>query len=124
MPQQWLAHTTAPGVASDDRRRLDLVIYGATPLGGAICCDATLVLPLRRDGTPHAGAQLSHAGRRGRSREVENAGFAPIGGYTGVRSNAPSHQINGLLGASGVREHNIKVVLGCRDKGMGIMLRD
>ena len=49
VPQQWLAHTTAPGAASDDRRRLDLVIYGATPLGEAICCDATLVSPLRRD---------------------------------------------------------------------------
>ena len=45
VPQQWLAHTTAPGVASDDRRRLDLVIYGATPLGGAVCCDATLMIP-------------------------------------------------------------------------------
>ena len=56
MPQQRFAHTTAPGVASDDRRRFDPVIYGATPLGGAICCDATLLSPLRRDGTPHAGA--------------------------------------------------------------------
>ena len=56
VPQQWLAHTTALGVASDNRRRLDLVIYGATPLGGAVCCDATLVSPLRHDGTPHAGA--------------------------------------------------------------------
>ena len=44
---------TPPGIASDDRRRLYLV-KGATPLGGAICCDATLVSPLRRDGTPHA----------------------------------------------------------------------
>ena len=35
MPQQWIANTTAPGVAADDRRRLDLVIYGATPMGGA-----------------------------------------------------------------------------------------
>ena len=29
VPQQWLAQTTAPGVAPRDRRRLDLVIYGA-----------------------------------------------------------------------------------------------
>ena len=35
------------------RRRLDLVIYGAAPLGGALCCDATLVSLLRRDGEPH-----------------------------------------------------------------------
>ena len=45
VPQQWLSNTTAPGVAPDDRRRLDLVIYGASPMGGALCCDATLVSP-------------------------------------------------------------------------------
>ena len=33
---------TTPGVL-DDRRRLDMVIYGVTPWGGALCCDATLV---------------------------------------------------------------------------------
>ena len=32
-----------------DRRRLDLV---AARLGEALCCDATLVAPLRRDGRP------------------------------------------------------------------------
>ena len=36
VPQQWLAHTTALQVDALDRRRLDLVIYGATPLGGAL----------------------------------------------------------------------------------------
>ena len=30
VPQQWLTRTTAPGVAPDDRRRLDLVIYIAS----------------------------------------------------------------------------------------------
>ena len=39
VPQQWLAHTTAPNVDPADRRRLDLVIYGATPLGGVFPCD-------------------------------------------------------------------------------------
>ena len=57
VPQQWLAHTTAPGVPPGNRRRLKLVIYGATPLGGALCCDATLVSPLARDGTPTAEPQ-------------------------------------------------------------------
>ena len=56
VPQQWLVNTTAPGIAPDDRRRLDLVIYGAAPLGGALCCDATLVSPLAHDGEPHPGA--------------------------------------------------------------------
>ena len=55
VPQQWLANTTAPGVAADDRRRLDFVIYGAAR-GEALCCDATLVSPVRRDGSPQAGA--------------------------------------------------------------------
>ena len=56
MRQQWLANTTAPGVAADDRRRLDFVIYGAAARGEALCCDATLVAPIRRDGSPVAGA--------------------------------------------------------------------
>ena len=42
MPQQLLLNTTTSGIAPDDRRRLDLVIYGTAPLGGALCCDATL----------------------------------------------------------------------------------
>ena len=54
VPQQWLAHTTAPNVRSDDRRRLDLVLYGTTLLGGALCV-ATLH-PCRR-----WHAQVSHS---------------------------------------------------------------
>ena len=38
------------GRASDDRRRLDMVIYGVTLWGGALSCDATLVSPVSRDG--------------------------------------------------------------------------
>ena len=70
VPQQWLTHTTAPGVAPDDRRRLDMVIYGVTPWGGALCCDATLVSPVSRDGQPQGrsadtdGAALATATRR------------------------------------------------------------
>ena len=47
VPQQWLSRTTAPAVSPDDRRRLDLVVYGATERGEALCCDATLVSPVR-----------------------------------------------------------------------------
>ena len=50
VPQQWPAQTTAPNVDAADRRRLDPVIYGATPLGGALCCDATSVSPRTRNG--------------------------------------------------------------------------
>ena len=56
IPQQRLVHTTAPGVPADDRTRLDLVVYGATPRGGALCCDAILVSPFARTGHPQPGA--------------------------------------------------------------------
>ena len=36
VPQQWLTTTAAPGVHSDDRRRLDLVVHGATAMGHAL----------------------------------------------------------------------------------------
>ena len=72
VPQHWLTYTTAPGVLASDRRRLDLVVYGATAHGGALCCDATLVSPLTRTGHPQPctaevdGAALQVAERRKR----------------------------------------------------------
>ena len=57
VPQQWLSHTSAPGVPTSDRRRLDLVVYGASPLGLALCCDATLVSPITGTSTPHPRAE-------------------------------------------------------------------
>eukprot|EP00434_Breviolum_minutum_P028296 symbB.v1.2.025033.t1/scaffold2409.1/size79984/1 len=77
VPQQWLARTTAPGVRDDDRRRLDLVVYGATRHGSALCCDVTLVSPLRANGHPQPrtaredGAALVTARRRKRDRYPE-----------------------------------------------------
>ena len=56
VPQQWLANTTVAGVQPDDRRRLDVVVHGASHTGAALCCDATLVSSLRRDGRARAGA--------------------------------------------------------------------
>ena len=64
-------------MSPDDRRRLDLVVHGATERGEALCCDATLVSPLRSDGRPHAcaadrdGVALSTAERRKRTRYPE-----------------------------------------------------
>ena len=57
VPQQWLTHTSAPGVPASDRRRLDLVVYGASPQGLALCCDATLVSPVTSEGVPHPRAE-------------------------------------------------------------------
>ena len=57
VPQQWLSHTSAPGVPTSDRRRLELVVYGASPLGLALCCDATLVSPITGTSTPHPRAE-------------------------------------------------------------------
>ena len=68
-PFERLMCTTAPGVRADDRRRLDVVIYGAAPNGSALCCDVTLVSPLTRTGgrqrsdatrPPTAGGQRPH----------------------------------------------------------------
>ncbi|OLP83776.1 hypothetical protein AK812_SmicGene35422 [Symbiodinium microadriaticum] len=75
--QQWLFATTAPRVALDDRPRLELVIFGALRMGGALCCDATLVSPLTRTGQPqpgtaaHDGAMLRVAERRKRAAYPE-----------------------------------------------------
>ena len=89
---QWLVHINAPGVPADDRRRLDLVVYGATPRGGALCCDATLVSPFARTGN-HAqpgaadtdGAVLRVAERRKRSAypELCSGGPQELGGEAG-----------------------------------------
>ena len=43
IPQQWLAHTTSPYVEPTDRRRLDLLVYGAMPSGLALCCGSPCV---------------------------------------------------------------------------------
>ena len=55
-PRQWLSHTSAPGVPTTDRRRLDLVVYGASPQGLALCCDATLDSPITGASAPHPRA--------------------------------------------------------------------
>ena len=47
VPQQWLTHTSAPGVPASDRRCL------------ALCCDATLVSPVTSEGVPHPSAEHS-----------------------------------------------------------------
>ena len=49
-------HLLAPGVSAQDRRSLDLVLYGATRLGEALCYDAALLAPLRRDSRPQPRA--------------------------------------------------------------------
>ena len=78
VPQQWLANIIPPGVAPEDRRRLDLIVYGATPNEVALCCDATLVTAPTRSGQPaHAAdsrnGELGRASRRGR-RPLERRG--------------------------------------------------
>ena len=97
VPQQWLAHTTAVGVDARDRRRLDLVIYGVSPRGEALCCDATLVSPLTRSGAPQPqasedGAALRVAERRKRATYPELLAQGPqrllvLGSEVGGRWN-------------------------------------
>ena len=99
VPQQWLCATTAPGVAPDDRRRLDLVIYGASPMGGALCCDATLVSPLTRTGpVADDGAMLRVAERRKRAAYPELTSGGPqrllvLGSEIGGRWNETAQHL-------------------------------
>ena len=46
------SHTLQPQTSEQKTVGLDLVVYGATPHGGALCCDATLASPLTRTGHP------------------------------------------------------------------------
>ena len=86
VPQQWLVNTTVRGVGPEDRRRLDLVVHGASATGTALCCDATLVSPLHRNGQARAGAAdedgvaLAEARRRKERRypELLNGGAASL----------------------------------------------
>ena len=54
-----------------------MVVYGASPLGHVLCCDATIVSPLTRNGIPHArsadhdGTRLLIAERRKKARYPE-----------------------------------------------------
>eukprot|EP00439_Symbiodinium_sp_Y106_P019261 s9450_g2.t1 len=70
VPQHWLVHTTAPGIPADDRRRLDFVLYGATRRGEALCCDVTLVSPLRADGRVQPGSRDGAAIEVARRRKL------------------------------------------------------
>ncbi|CAE6953641.1 unnamed protein product [Symbiodinium natans] len=78
-PQQWLAHTTSPNVRADDRHRLDLAIYGATPFGGP-------------------SAATRHWSRRSRARVCPSLAGGPqqlivLGTQVGGRWNAGARQL-------------------------------
>ena len=96
VPQPWLAHTTAPHVEPTDRRRLDLLIYGATPNRIALCCNATLVWPLTRTGQPQPC-------RRSRAARCRGAQTGNIPGTCGRRPAAPHR----TWGADGMVEHSV-----------------
>ena len=51
-----LRDTNIPIARPDDQRQLDMVVYGVTANGEALCCDATMVSPLTREGRPVARA--------------------------------------------------------------------
>ncbi len=77
VPQQLLRDTNAVVHNPLGRRQLDLVVYGISPNGVPLCCDSTMVSPLRRDGwhRPRTfdtdGAALLGAERRKRRRYHE-----------------------------------------------------
>ena len=107
VPQPWLAHTNL-ATAVDDRRRLDLLIHGATPRGEALACDVTLVSPLTRSGQPtrqaatHDGAALLAARARKHRRYPELLGGGPqrllvLGAEVGGRWHSECLQLVRLL---------------------------
>ena len=51
-PKQLLRDTNVPLANPSDQRQLDMVAYGITRQGIALCCDATMVSPLDRQGRP------------------------------------------------------------------------
>ena len=54
--KQLLRDTNVAPLRPGDRRQLDTVIYGVTRNGVPLCCDATVVSPLDREGRPHRDA--------------------------------------------------------------------
>ena len=80
----WRTQLTQPTGAD-----MDLVIYGATPLGGALCCDAALVSPPTRTAQPQPcaaaadGAALRMAERRKRAAYPELSAAAGGHGHRG-----------------------------------------
>ena len=74
-PRTGLLAPTAPGVPADDGRWLDLVVCGATPRGGTLCCDATLVFHSREALTqmgPCSGQPSAASGPHTRSYAAED----------------------------------------------------
>ena len=78
VPQQWLANTSAPGVAEGDRRPLDLVVYGATRVGEGLCCGVTLV------GRPQAWT-TNDCGRHRTARYSDAASLPSAAGQVETR---------------------------------------
>ena len=99
--KQLLRDTNVPLANPQDQRQLDMVAYGITPSGIALCCDATMVSPLTRDGRPIPraaavdGAALARAERRKRRTYPELLGspygrLVTLGCEVGGRWNADS----------------------------------
>ena len=104
VPQQWLCATTAPGVAPDDRRRLDWSSTAHRLWEEPWCCDATLVSPLTPTGQPQPGtveddgAMLRVAERRKRAAYPELSSGGPqrllvLGSEIGGRWNETAQQL-------------------------------
>ena len=94
----------APGVPTSDRRRLDLAVYVASPLGLALCCDATLVNPITGTSTPHPRAEhtpgialrVAESRKRATYPELQRGGghrFFVLAVEVGGRWNADSQAL-------------------------------
>ena len=76
VPQQWLSHTSAPGVPTSDRRRLDLVVYGVRRIAAGprlvLRCHAGQPHHRNEHPSPTSGAYSRHRLARGREPQARN----------------------------------------------------
>ena len=123
VPQQWLVNTTAvPNVT--DRRHLDLVVYGASPLGHVWCAGATMVCPLRRDGQPreeHEETCLARAVNKKTRRYPEltqsgRARLVVLAGENGWKVSQGSRHLRGEAGPGTSASLACSPAQGCRTR--------
>ncbi len=90
--KQLLRDTNVRVRNPQDQRQLDMVAYGITTSGSALCCDATMVSPLQRNGHPIPRAANRGWRGLGARRETQAASLP-----------GACHQYHGQACCAGVR---------------------
>ncbi len=123
--KQLLRDTNVRVRNPQDQRQLDMVAYGITTSGSALCCDATMVSPLQRNGHPipraaiEDGVALARAERRKRHRYPELATntmgrLVVLGCEVGGRWNEAACHLVGSLAKQKARNAPVLLRLSAR----------